>query len=166
MPYASLNKIPIAKYRKSDPFETCAICFDDFVEGEKLRILPCSHGMGIFIRMDDHVSEAIFFTDNSFSAYHTKCIDPWLTRRQRVCPLCKRRVFAADETVESDLESSDDDNQPLLRGQANQRPTYGGTNNAQVVSSVSSTLSKTFPGRSIEDYTICREFSTFFFFFC
>lgn len=34
---------------ETDPFigdqpETCAVCLDDFIEGEKLRILPCKHG--------------------------------------------------------------------------------------------------------------------------
>lgn len=25
-------------------YETCAICLEDYVEGEKIRILPCNHG--------------------------------------------------------------------------------------------------------------------------
>lgn len=27
-----------------------------------------------------------------FPVYHTKCIDPWLTRGRRQCPICKRRI--------------------------------------------------------------------------
>ncbi|XP_054272097.1 E3 ubiquitin-protein ligase Godzilla-like isoform X2 [Macrosteles quadrilineatus] len=105
LPASSLRKIPIAKFRKGDPYETCAICLDDFIEKEELRILPCSH------------------------AYHTKCIDPWLTRNRRVCPVCKRKVFAADEArptaSDSDSDSEVDDRTPLVR--ANNTSTQGGT---------------------------------------
>lgn len=45
LPASALNKIPTCKFEKGDPYETCAICLDDYVEGEKLRVLPCNHGM-------------------------------------------------------------------------------------------------------------------------
>lgn len=102
LPNSSLKKIPTHKYTKGDPYETCAICLDDYIEGEKLRVLPCAH------------------------AYHTKCIDPWLTKNKRVCPVCKRKVFAADERVITDSESDSDadDSTPLLRDMLSTR---GGT---------------------------------------
>ncbi|XP_034233470.1 E3 ubiquitin-protein ligase RNF13 isoform X2 [Thrips palmi] len=102
LPAASLRQIPTSKFQKGDPYETCAICLDDYQEGEKLRILPCSH------------------------AYHSKCIDPWLTRNRRVCPVCKRKVFAQDERMsDSDSDTDADDTTPLVRG--GPQGTQGGT---------------------------------------
>ncbi|XP_069701910.1 E3 ubiquitin-protein ligase RNF13 isoform X2 [Periplaneta americana] len=102
LPNSSLRKIPTAKFSKGDPYETCAICLEDYQEGEKLRILPCSH------------------------AYHSKCIDPWLTRNRRVCPVCKRKVFAQGEQVtETESESDTDDTTPLVRPSS--YGTQGGT---------------------------------------
>lgn len=48
---------------------TCSICIDEFVPGERLRLLRCDH------------------------AFHTECILPWLTERQGCCPMCKVPVL-------------------------------------------------------------------------
>ncbi|KAG0261590.1 hypothetical protein BG011_000879 [Mortierella polycephala] len=45
--------------------DTCAVCLDEFAEGEEIRTLPCHH------------------------EFHCECIDPWLTRKSSTCPLCK-----------------------------------------------------------------------------
>ncbi|XP_022900842.1 E3 ubiquitin-protein ligase Godzilla [Onthophagus taurus] len=105
LPASALNKMVLHKFIKGDPYETCAICLDDFIEGEKLRVLPCAH------------------------AYHSKCIDPWLTNNRRVCPICKRKVFAQNEEPCSSDSDTDDDTTPLINASTNQNQstTGGGT---------------------------------------
>ncbi|KAI5068954.1 hypothetical protein GOP47_0015255 [Adiantum capillus-veneris] len=46
-------------------FSTCAICLEDYRQGERLRILPCGH------------------------EFHETCIDQWLTTQRCFCPICK-----------------------------------------------------------------------------
>ncbi|OQV12878.1 E3 ubiquitin-protein ligase RNF13 [Hypsibius exemplaris] len=74
LPRSQLKKITIRKYRKGDGNDVCAICLDEFDEGDKLRVLPCRH------------------------QYHCKCVDPWLLNNKRVCPVCKRKVIPGDSS--------------------------------------------------------------------
>jgi len=66
----------LKKKKENDP-ETCAVCIDDFTDGDKLRVLPCHH------------------------EYHVECIDLWLTTRKRFCPICKRSITGEDDADEN-----------------------------------------------------------------
>lgn len=92
-----LRQLATTKYKKGDAYETCAICIEDYAEGDKLRILPCSH------------------------AYHCKCIDTWLLRNKRTCPICKRKVVLPGMDPTSDSDSDEEganatERTPLLAG--------------------------------------------------
>ncbi|KAI3761084.1 hypothetical protein L1987_51491 [Smallanthus sonchifolius] len=50
---------------------TCAICLEDYIVGDRLRILPCRH------------------------KFHTICVDAWLTSWRTFCPVCKRDARTA-----------------------------------------------------------------------
>ncbi|XP_035214857.1 E3 ubiquitin-protein ligase RNF13-like [Stegodyphus dumicola] len=100
-----IKQIPTAKFSKGDHYDVCAICLEDYNEGDKLRLLPCSH------------------------AYHAKCIDPWLMNNRRNCPLCKRKITFGDSADESDSEDSEltspAENTPLLASPSNREQSWG-----------------------------------------
>ncbi|GFY84469.1 hypothetical protein Acr_03g0012430 [Actinidia rufa] len=65
-----LHQIPVAVYGSgaNNPATDCAICLDEFADGEIVRVLPkCRHG------------------------FHVKCIDMWLTSHAS-CPTCRRSL--------------------------------------------------------------------------
>uniref|UniRef100_A0A5K3FK63 RING-type domain-containing protein n=1 Tax=Mesocestoides corti TaxID=53468 RepID=A0A5K3FK63_MESCO len=80
----SLNKLPEIRYSEDyqNLYETCAICLEDYAMGDKLRVLPCHH------------------------AYHSKCVDRWLLRRQGSCPVCKYRINRNHDDVDTDADDN------------------------------------------------------------
>ncbi|MBA0754036.1 hypothetical protein Gogos_020149 [Gossypium gossypioides] len=51
--------------RSSIGGETCAICLEDYNDGELLKVLPCQHD------------------------FHSSCVESWLTKWGTFCPVCK-----------------------------------------------------------------------------
>ncbi|KAM9103956.1 E3 ubiquitin-protein ligase ZNRF4 [Megaptera novaeangliae] len=73
--------------------DLCAICLDEYEEGDQLKILPCSH------------------------IYHCKCIDPWFSQAaQRSCPVCKQSVASTEDGSDSTVGSYGDEEDPSLPG--------------------------------------------------
>uniref|UniRef100_A0A3P8X2S6 RING-type domain-containing protein n=1 Tax=Cynoglossus semilaevis TaxID=244447 RepID=A0A3P8X2S6_CYNSE len=56
----------------------CQICFCDYTDGEKLRMLPCFHD------------------------YHMKCIDRWL-KDNTTCPICRANLADGDTLAPPNL---------------------------------------------------------------
>ncbi|CAL5098304.1 unnamed protein product [Urochloa decumbens] len=54
--------------------EECAICFEDFEDGEEVAVMPCSHR----------------------HEFHAKCIGKWLGR-SNTCPLCRHQLPTAGD---------------------------------------------------------------------
>jgi hypothetical protein len=63
--------------------DVCSICLDDYVEGERLRYLPCHH------------------------TFHAPCIHKWLTERSATCPLCKIDLYEEEEEQEEPPRAPD-----------------------------------------------------------
>ena len=59
----TVNKLAIKIYGKQkireNEREECAICLEDYMEGDNLRVLPCQHD------------------------FHAQCVDAWLTTQKK-----------------------------------------------------------------------------------
>ncbi|KAF9909218.1 hypothetical protein EC991_008979 [Linnemannia zychae] len=78
-PAEVVSNLPIkvffnSKLKENDPVE-CVICLEEFEDEAELRVLPCRH------------------------EYHVACIDSWLTKRKKFCPICKRDICVPSETT-------------------------------------------------------------------
>ncbi|XP_020182401.1 RING-H2 finger protein ATL78-like [Aegilops tauschii subsp. strangulata] len=75
-----LRGLPMEVYACGEDIDdVCAICLSEFVDGEKVRVLPlCRHG------------------------FHVRCVDAWLVSHGS-CPTCRRPVIekGASGVVES-----------------------------------------------------------------
>ena len=85
------RQLPMREYRVGQEVcEACAICVDDFVADEMVRVLPCNH------------------------IFHSQCIDEWLTNHSSLCPLCKKEVSRqrglSPGNIQSDMEDTEDTN--------------------------------------------------------
>ncbi|KAK6473546.1 E3 ubiquitin-protein ligase RLIM [Huso huso] len=65
-----IDNLSTRNYGENDALKTCSVCIMEYIEGNKLRKLPCSH------------------------EYHVHCIDRWLSENS-TCPICRRAVLVA-----------------------------------------------------------------------
>ncbi|XXG42771.1 hypothetical protein AAC387_Pa01g2964 [Persea americana] len=79
----ALRQIPVTVYKSetSTRATECPICLGEFMEGEKVRVLPkCNHG------------------------FHMKCIDTWLMSHSS-CPTCRHSLLERPVPDSADLEA-------------------------------------------------------------
>lgn len=94
--YFFLGRLNINFSCSGDKPGMCAVCLDDFIVGEKLRILPCSHGLFALF--------CSFFSGNNFLEERLKyeilliftavleCCDLWIIRKSNLLMTISRRI--------------------------------------------------------------------------
>ncbi|CAH9083444.1 unnamed protein product [Cuscuta europaea] len=79
---AFIDALPVFMYKQvvgpKEPFD-CAVCLSEFLEKDKLRLLPtCGH------------------------AFHINCIDTWLLSNS-TCPLCRGTLFGVGFSIDNPM---------------------------------------------------------------
>eukprot|EP00924_Labyrinthula_sp_SR-Ha-C_P004625 maker-scaffold_1-snap-gene-6.4-mRNA-1 protein AED:0.00 eAED:0.00 QI:140/1/1/1/1/1/2/159/576 len=69
--------------------DNCVICLSEFNLDDYATVLPCKH------------------------IYHKECIEPWLTNKSSLCPICKQSIFKNGES-RSISEINSDEQDPLM----------------------------------------------------
>ncbi|XP_025721805.1 E3 ubiquitin-protein ligase RLIM-like [Callorhinus ursinus] len=75
---AQIDNLAIRSVGKSGALKACSICITEYTEGNRLRILPCSH------------------------EFHVHCIDRWLSENS-TCPICRREAVDSGERDNSEI---------------------------------------------------------------
>ncbi|XP_039079025.1 E3 ubiquitin-protein ligase RLIM-like [Hyaena hyaena] len=73
---AQTDSLAIRSFGEGCALKACSICITEYTEGNKLRILPCTH------------------------EFHVHCIDRWLSENS-TCPICRREVVGSAERENS-----------------------------------------------------------------
>lgn len=79
------RRLPSHTYKAGSDSETCAICVDEFTDGERVKKLPCDH------------------------IFHPTCIDEWLINHSSLCPLCKVNLRFQSQPPRASNDTDDDD---------------------------------------------------------
>ncbi|KAI8988655.1 hypothetical protein BDB01DRAFT_888495 [Pilobolus umbonatus] len=76
-PSNMVSKLPTYPFRREKIVDIehaeCAICLEDYVENDQIRVLPCKH------------------------EFHAKCVDAWLTSHKKFCPICKYDICQSEQ---------------------------------------------------------------------
>ncbi|XP_056425193.1 RING finger protein 11-like [Hyla sarda] len=63
-----IEGLPSRPFTQDDELTSCLVCLEEFINGEQVIYLPCTH------------------------IYHRGCLRPWLRSKPR-CPMCRRLCF-------------------------------------------------------------------------
>ncbi|KAM8835919.1 E3 ubiquitin-protein ligase RNF43 isoform 1-T1 [Synchiropus picturatus] len=82
----------------SNSSPVCAICLEEFQDGQHLRIISCAH------------------------EFHKDCVDPWLLQH-RTCPLCMHNIMGTERQAQrSRIQQSAEQSQTFLHPQSYSSP--------------------------------------------